>query len=239
MRHLALACDYDETLATDGCVPDATLKALERLRLTGRRLVLVTGRELEELDLVFDGLDVFDRVVAENGALVYDPSTADLRTLAERPPAEFVAALCEQGVQPLSVGHVIVATREPYRDVVLETIREMRLPVEVFFNRGAVMVLPSGLNKAVGLATALSSLGLPPNRCVGIGDAENDLEFLSICGTAVAVSNAIPALQARVQLVTLRPRGEGVADLVDALIGSDLREADRAALEPLAQRAAW
>ena len=46
MHYLALASDYDGTLATDGRVDNATIAALERLRDSGRRLLLVTGREL-------------------------------------------------------------------------------------------------------------------------------------------------------------------------------------------------
>ena len=52
-RHLALCCDYDGTLAHDGVVSAATLRALERVAASGRRLVLVTGRELGDLRRVF------------------------------------------------------------------------------------------------------------------------------------------------------------------------------------------
>ena len=69
MRYLALATDYDGTLAKDGQVDGSTLAALERFRDSGRRLILVTGRELDELLEVFPQIDLFDRVVAENGAL--------------------------------------------------------------------------------------------------------------------------------------------------------------------------
>jgi len=64
MRYQALAADYDGTLATEGVVDDATLSALERFAATGRKLVLVTGRELDELLRVFPRIDVFHRVVA-------------------------------------------------------------------------------------------------------------------------------------------------------------------------------
>jgi hypothetical protein len=63
MRYLALCTDYDGTLAHDGRVDRTTLAALEDLRLSGRKLVLVTGRELPDLMKVFDRLDLFDLVV--------------------------------------------------------------------------------------------------------------------------------------------------------------------------------
>src|SRR4051812_24617241 len=66
----ALAADYDGTIATDGLVDDATLAALDTLRKTGRRLILVTGRELPDLKRVFSQLKLFERIVVENGALL-------------------------------------------------------------------------------------------------------------------------------------------------------------------------
>src|SRR6185503_21153712 len=70
-HHLALCCDFDGTIAHDGVVSGAMVQALERVSASGRRLVLATGRELDDLRRVFPRLDVFDRVVAENGALLY------------------------------------------------------------------------------------------------------------------------------------------------------------------------
>ena len=75
MRYLALATDYDGTLAIDGVARDQTLAALLRLRRSGRRAILVTGRQLDDLQRVCPRLELFDRVVAENGALLYRPQT--------------------------------------------------------------------------------------------------------------------------------------------------------------------
>ncbi len=82
MHVIALATDYDGTLAEDGAVTCATVAALKRFRKTGRRLILVTGRELPELREIFSRLDLFDQVVAENGALLFDPAKQSERLLA-------------------------------------------------------------------------------------------------------------------------------------------------------------
>jgi HAD superfamily hydrolase (TIGR01484 family) len=86
---LALAADYDGTLAQDGVVADSTIAALEQFKATGRRVLVVTGRELDDLRQVFERIDVCDCVVAENGALLYNPSTSttgDIRRRAEAAP---------------------------------------------------------------------------------------------------------------------------------------------------------
>jgi HAD superfamily hydrolase (TIGR01484 family) len=222
MRYLALATDYDGTLAHHGRVDEAALKALHRLRESGRRLVLVTGRELDELLGVFPEVGLFDRVVAENGALLYRPEGREETLLAEPPPERFVEALRAKGVGPISVGRSIVATWEPHQEAVLEAIHELGLELHVIFNKGAVMVLPSGVNKATGLVAALGELGLSSHNVVGVGDAENDHAFLAQCECAVAVANALPILKERADLVTRADRGAGVVELIDGLVDDDL-----------------
>ncbi len=227
MRFHALAADYDGTLAHHGQVDDATLAALERLRASGRKLIMVTGRELDDLARVFPAMHLFDRIVAENGALLYHPATREERPLGEAPPVAFVNALEQAGVRPLSVGRVIVATWEPNETVVLDVIRSLGLELHVIFNKGAVMILPAGITKATGLAAALAELKLSSHEVVGVGDAENDHAFLAACECSVAVANALGAIKERVDLITREERGAGVAELIDRLIADDLASEDR------------
>ncbi|MEI9428279.1 HAD-IIB family hydrolase [Mesorhizobium sp. Cs1299R1N3] len=221
MYFIALATDYDGTLAHDGAVSKKTLAALERFKKSGRKLLLVTGRELPDLKRVFPDIGMFDKVVAENGALIYTPASEEERVISPSPEPKFVARLKKQGVKPLSAGRSIVATWEPHQATVLEVIKKMGLELEIIFNKGAVMILPSGVNKATGLAAALEDLHLSPHNVVGIGDAENDHAFLQACGCSVAVDNAIPAVKGTANLVTRGARGKGVEELIAKLIERD------------------
>src|SRR5262249_4037279 len=225
MRYYALAADYDGTLAHDGKIDPDTWAALRKLHESGRKLVMVTGRELDELLALLEHPDLFERIVAENGALVYHPETKETRPLAAAPPERFVAELKRRGVKPVAVGRVIVATRELHQDTVLRAIHDLGLELQVIFNKGAVMVLPSGVNKATGLSGGLAELGLSPHNVVGVGDAENDHAFLSLCECAVAVANALPAVKDTADVVTRRPRGAGVVELIEHLLADDLAEA--------------
>lgn len=90
MHYAALATDYDGTIAHDSVVDAETQDELERLRATGRRLILVTGRELDDLRHVLPRLDLFNMSVAENGALLFDPAANEEIALAPPPPATFV-----------------------------------------------------------------------------------------------------------------------------------------------------
>lgn len=224
MRYLALACDYDGTLARDGVVGDNVVDALARLRESGRKLILVTGRELDDLCTIFEHVDLFDRVVAENGAVLYCPETKKVRLLTEEAPGNLVDALRKRNVKPLSVGRAIVATWHPNETQVLQTIEELGLERQIIFNKGAVMVLPSGVNKASGLDAALAELALSPHNVAGVGDAENDHAFLSACECSVVVANALPALKDRADYVTRKDHGDGVVELIDRLLADDLRD---------------
>ncbi len=224
MRYFVLATDYDGTLAADGRVNDETIAALERLRLSGRKLILVTGRELDDLQRVFPQIDLFDCVVAENGALLYKPASRQEKPLGSQPPEEFIQALRNRHVDPLSVGRVIVATWHPNETTVLQTIRDLGLELQVIFNKGAVMILPSGINKAAGLSAALDEMKLSSHNVVGVGDAENDHAFLELCECSVAVANALPMVKERVDFVTNGSRSAGVVELIDKLLASDLSE---------------
>jgi hydroxymethylpyrimidine pyrophosphatase-like HAD family hydrolase len=223
VRYLAFATDYDGTLAHQGRVTDETIDALERLRSSGRRTILVTGRELLDLKSVFPRLDLFDRVVAENGGLLYCPQTREERALGFPPLAAFVERLRTAGCSPLGVGRVIVATREPHEKIVLETIRAMGLELQVIFNKGAVMVLPSGVNKQTGLQAALDELDLSRHGTVAAGDAENDHAMLTDCECGVAVANALPSLKDHADFVTRGAAGQGIEELIARLLHDDLR----------------
>ena len=195
---------------------------LVAFRRSGRKLVLVTGRELPDLMRVFPQLDLFDRVVAENGALLFEPAAKKEAPLAPEPSQALVETLRRMGVAPLSVGRSIIATWEPNEKLVLEAIREHGLELQIVFNKGAVMVLPPGVNKASGLNAALDDLGLSAHNVVSIGDAENDHAFLRASGYAVAVANALPAVKDEADLVTKGARGAGVAELIEMVLKNDV-----------------
>jgi hydroxymethylpyrimidine pyrophosphatase-like HAD family hydrolase len=219
-RPLALATDFDETIALDGVVDAAVLAALHGLGRRGCRLILVTGRGLPDLCATFPGFAVFDRIVAENGAVLFEPAARRERLLGPPPPAVLIAALEARRVTPLHVGRVVVATHEPHEHAVLDAIHACGLELQIIFNKGSVMVLPSGINKASGLAAATDELGIPLSAVVGVGDAENDNALLGACGISAAVANALPALKEEADIVLDSPAGAGVIELIGRLWGT-------------------
>lgn len=221
MYFILLASDYDGTLAHDGVVDDQTLEALGRVRASGRKLLLVTGRHLPDLSTMFPRLDIFDRVIVENGGVLYNPHTREEKLLCDPPNPGLVAALKEREI-PFEVGRTIIATWRPYDSAVLAAIRDLGLDMQVIFNKESVMVLPSDVDKGTALAWTLDELGISLNNVVSVGDAENDLPFLRISGRSAAVANALPSVKEHADIVLAKARGAGVTELIDRLIADDL-----------------
>jgi hydroxymethylpyrimidine pyrophosphatase-like HAD family hydrolase/archaellum biogenesis ATPase FlaH len=221
MRYHCFITDYDGTLADNDRVTPQAMQALKRLKTTGRKLILVTGRQLEDLQAVFPDYQIFDRIVAENGAVLYRSWEQETKLLAERPPEAFMQLLKQQNI-PYSMGHVIVASWEPYHIGILDAIRLTGLEYQVIFNKGAVMVLPPAVNKATGLHYALRELQISEHNTVAIGDAENDNAMLQVTECAVAVQNALPQVAKMTDWTTDKPSGEGVVQLITQLIEDDL-----------------
>jgi hydroxymethylpyrimidine pyrophosphatase-like HAD family hydrolase len=226
VRIQTLAVDYDGTIAHRGTLSAETQAALTVVRKSGRRVILVTGRVLEDLIAIGVDLKLFDAVVAENGALFYDPSMQESILLGEAPPPAFLEELARRDV-PASAGRGIVATVEPHESEILAVIRDIGIEWQVIFNKGSVMALPSSVTKGSGLLAALDRLKLSAHNTAGVGDAENDHNFLSICEVSVAVANALPAIKERADLVMRRKNGRGVAEFIEGYLLDDLARAQR------------
>ncbi len=201
----ALALDYDGTIARGGRPTDGLLAALDGVRAGGRRLVLVTGRILRELRADFPEVERhFDAIVAENGATLARAGRE--RPLARRVSEQLELDLRAAGI-PLQRGSVILAMDAQHDRVVREHCVRLGIDAQLVRNRGALMVLPSGVNKGSGVREALAELGISTHNAVGIGDAENDLALLEACEIGVAVHDAVPSLRAQADEVL--PATEG------------------------------
>jgi hydroxymethylpyrimidine pyrophosphatase-like HAD family hydrolase len=216
----AIALDYDGTLTTNDR-PDATvLDAIADARREGRRLILVTGRILAELEQVFpEARESFDAIVAENGAVVWQ-ATRGVRTAALPVSVALEEALRGRGI-PVRRGQVLLATAAVYDQAILQEIARLGLGDQLVHNRAALMVLPSGITKGTGLLEALDDLGVSHHSTIGAGDAENDHSLLDVCELGVAVANAVDGLKARADVVLAEPDGAGITSL---LRGAILRE---------------
>lgn len=188
-------------------------------RQSGRKLILISGRHLGDLESVCPPFDLFDLIVAENGAVLYTPGTREKQVLAPPPNQHLLEELARRGIHNVSAGDCIISTWHPNETVLMEAIRDLGLELHVVFNKGAVMALPAGVNKQSGLQAALDALSMSPHNVIGVGDAENDHAFLQSCECAVAVANALPAVKETADQTTRGANGAGVRELIQMILG--------------------
>ncbi|HEY0096649.1 MAG TPA: HAD family hydrolase, partial [Archangium sp.] len=221
MRYLALAMSLDGTLSAAGRLE----AALEQLRHSGRRALLVTARRLGELTAVCPRLELFDCVIAENGAVLHWPARRESLSLSGPVPESFVMALRRRILSPLERGQVAVYTHASHACALVEAVRELGLELQVIFCGESALAVPPGVNKGTGLQAALLSLGLSPHEAVSIGSEANDHSLLDVSECAVAVADALPALRERAAFVTRGAADAGVAELIEELVRDDLQAA--------------
>ena len=223
--YFVLATDGDGTLVRGGHMGVKTVAALKRWKATGRKLVLVTGETARQVD-DFPHVNLFDRVVAENGALVLSSDRLRERKLGKPPPRRLLRALKRAGV-PLKRGRLIIHADLLQESAICGVLRQLETDWQLVRNRHEVMVVPPGVSKASGLAVVLEELGIAPRLAVAIGDAENDGPLLKFCGLGVAVNNAVAKLKRQSSVVTRGQYGKGIAELIDKLLAGDMRFSKR------------
>jgi HAD superfamily hydrolase (TIGR01484 family) len=222
MKYKVVAFDYDGTLADEGMVTDEVIECLEKLRASGRKLLLVSGRLLDDLRRVFPQQNqLFDAVVAENGAIAYYPPTDTERLLTQPADLLLVEELSERGVDPLVVGRCIISTYANQEAVLSEVLRDLSLEYSIVLNKEHAMLLPNAVNKASGMLAVLKEMRINSNHVVAFGDAENDEAMLAAAGFGVAVQNSVPALKVIASLVTSGARGFGVIEGIDHLLRNE------------------
>lgn len=122
MDYVALITDGDGTSVRDSHMARETEDAFNRWRATGRKLILVTG-ETERQLADFPHLGLFDRVVAENGAVLLARDHIPERQLANPPPAALIRALENSGCTPLRRGRVILQADLAHADSIQSVLK--------------------------------------------------------------------------------------------------------------------
>jgi len=195
MKLRVLALDYDGTIAVHGVLDPDVRAAIQEARARGLVIVLVTGRILSELRGKLGDLRLFDAVVGENGAVAAFPQAGRSACFAPRCAGEVVAALRGRGADVLA-GECVIELEASHAHAALDVIRELQLPLTLHFNHGRLMLLPQAVSKATGLKETLRIMRLSVHNAIGVGDAENDHELLSVCEVGAAVAWGSPALRA-------------------------------------------
>lgn len=228
----ALVCDYDGTLATRGIVSSETTEALHAVLDSGKKLLLATGRELPDLLAVCPEIELFEWVIAENGAVLFHPATGKKETLGQAPPESMFRRLREEHIGPVARGEVVAAVDSKYATQLKASLQAQKVPYHVILNKDSAMILPVGIDKGTGVLVALHRIGISPREVVAVGDGENDLHLFRVVGCRVALANAVEELCEAADFVTSSPNGEGVREMIERLFEPNELVSERELREP-------
>jgi len=212
----AIACDYDRTLTDESLVLSKNaVVSLKNARKNGIKVFLASGRRLPFLVDTNERYDFVDVIIAENGAVIYDPANGTKILLGEG-LEELRSAFADADY--VNVEEVIVATTIDHLEDVKAIIRRNDLSVDIELNRNDVMIMPKGINKGSGVAKAAEINGIRREHLACIGDAENDLRMFAVAGIRVAVANAVEDLKNEADIICNEPYGDGVKEFVESLV---------------------
>jgi hydroxymethylpyrimidine pyrophosphatase-like HAD family hydrolase len=217
MRFLAMALDYDGTIAQNDMLDDRVRESIARLRAQNIIVLIVTGRILSDLERVAGDLHFVDAVVAENGAVMAFPDSGYSKILGDPPPVSLLEALRIERIA-FKAGQSILEADANDASRLLAILQRLELPLALLFNRGRVMAQPQAISKATGLREAFKILRLSPHNAVAIGDAENDHELLRSCELGVAVSWGRQSLKATADYILTGEGSSSIADYMQMLV---------------------
>jgi hypothetical protein len=160
--------------------------------------------------LARERLELFDIVVAENGGILYFPGTGTIRNVAPPPPPELLGEL-ERRSLFFRVGRTIVDMARSDAEHARQALMATQTRMDLVFNRGSLMLLPSGISKGTGVRSAIQALGLTGHEVLALGDAENDLDFFDACDWRACPENAVPELKQQADWVFPGENGTGIA----------------------------
>jgi HAD superfamily hydrolase (TIGR01484 family) len=191
VQRMIIGVDIDGTLFDGVQVAPDAIRALQRARDEGHLLVVVSGRRWDDLpDVLGDVLELFHVVVGEEGAVIADVSSREVRLLADPIDSRLVAALHEAHVESLAVGRVVVGAPTRFAAEMAAARDRVGSHLRLVTNKASVALVPVGCDKASGLRAAIDLLHADGAPIVAIGDAENDLPMFAMATHAVAVANA-------------------------------------------------
>ncbi|WP_422398121.1 phosphoglycolate phosphatase [Sulfolobus tengchongensis] len=221
---ILVASDYDRTLANEENNFVISPSVVQKVNEFSKKykFIVVTGREKRFIDKLAIGLKPTAWIL-ENGTLIlYNNKEFVLcdDNWFEKDRKKIIEILNQLEIK-YSLGRVII-----YLDgfgTKLDAIREIEKYGKIEVNRNDAMILPKGVDKGVGVMKFKQLIGFK-GKIVALGDSENDYALFRIADIKVAVANAIPQVKEMADIVTEKPNGLGVIEILDKILSGQLRK---------------
>lgn len=212
-----LVTDLDGTLTEGGEDPikPKVKESLLYLKNSGWILVLATGRDRKYLMQRSDIKWIFDAWVTEAGLAVYLPIDGTYRRLVSD---QWITEIKKLTTLPfVKEKENTVAFSDHFLNIIKREMQRIEVGAIFKSNKGLIMLLPEGIDKAYGVMEALKLLNVN-GLIVAIGDSEIDLELFKVADFKATVANAEEALKKEADYIAGQENGDGVVEIIKTLL---------------------
>ncbi len=221
-----VAVDIDGTLTfRDRKLDIAAVGALRKAESLGLPVVLATGNVLAFAETAATLLGASGPLIAEDGGIVFDPSSKREHMLGDRVDADRGLAALEREFGPLEQTRSSAARltgltlkRAIKAEAAEELFRREGLDLAAVDSGFAIHLRSPNVNKGNALRKVASLLKVSLVEVAAVGDGPNDIEMLKVAGLSFAVANSDEAVKRVCTYVTKEPHGKGVVEAIEKII---------------------
>lgn len=188
------------------------LKELKNLRID---LFLSTGRNIHYVKKLCNKFkNIWRCIIAENGAILYFPSTKKTITTNTLYMIKAKKIIRNLNLPKTTIGKVITSNRFKDKKIIKEGIGVFADKVSFVRNVDEIMVVPMNVDKGMAVRLAAQYLNIDLDRTIVIGDGENDVDMFLNPGFKIALANAHKKLKDLANQVTEEPSTKGVMEII-------------------------
>lgn len=254
MKYKAVIADVDGTLLppseySSPRLPQNLEGTIARVREKGIYFSLATGRSLEWLGNIVEGLGLTEPIILDNGARIYDCGMKKYvwESLIAKEDAQKVFAILKKDtapnlfildngkrcnsiseIQEWKISKILILGITPeYSQLLhkeLEHLGNLSVTRSISGDnprRESIHVTNARATKQYGVFEVAKLLQIPPKEIIGIGDSYNDFSLLLACGLKVAMGNAVPEIKEIADYIAPSYEDNGVIHVLEKFILSD------------------
>ncbi len=248
MKYQAIVFDLDGTAiinAQDVLPSERLIKAI-RAAEASFKLCAATGRPISNAKKILDALGLVDPCVISAGTEIVDPRSGKILWECDIEPNDVqrVLEICgpypyellirnelvgEGGIAkgrlvttPVNVMYLMQCT-EADAAKILDTLADVSTisasGVTSWTGKDIdIHITHREATKEHAVATLLEMIGVPKEKVIGVGDANNDVHLFKSVGLKVAMGNATDMLKSQADIVCESVENDGLAKIIDEML---------------------
>lgn len=233
----AIAIDIDGTITDkDRKICISAIEGIRAAEKVGIPTIIVTGNIFFYAYATAILIGATGGIVAENGGVISEPDDEGVEKIKvlgdfnktqkafDYLKSELARNTTKNEIQMVDDSDSRLSEIAIYRTIdekiIKNILKESKedFDVEVYDTQFAIHITDKNINKGSSLGIVAKKHGFDVDEILAIGDSENDIEFLRVCGLKVAVANADEILKGIADYVCEKKHGNGVKEAIEKFI---------------------